>query len=145
LEEYDMDPITVAIVAALATGVVSRSGEVGTKTIVDAYAVLKAVITRKVGIDSEVAKAVDALERKSDSAGRRSTLREEVEAAQLDQDPEVVRLAIALVEQVRELPGGPLIVQQATGSYNVSAGPDSTASVNVGRSELPGDDTKRPR
>ncbi|MEI8305691.1 MAG: hypothetical protein WCF99_01380 [Chloroflexales bacterium] len=130
-----MDPVTGAIVAALAAGVASSAGEVGKKIVVDAYDALKAAIRQKLGIESEVAKAVDALEKKPDSEGRKATLREEVETTQLHKDPEVLKLAETLLEQVKAQPGGAQIVQQATGSYIAQAAQGSTASVNVDRSE----------
>lgn len=133
-ENNNMDPLTT-IVAAFAAGVAISTGEVGKKVVVDAYEALKAAIHAKVGGDSEVAKAIDGLEKKPDSNGRREILKEDVKAAQLHKDPEVVKLAEALLEQVNAQPGGAQFVQQATGNYIAQAGQGSSASVNIGQSE----------
>ncbi len=126
-----MDPVTLAIVAALATGVAGGATEVGKNVLVDAYEAVKAAIKNKLGIDSEAAKAVDALEKKPDSAGRRETLKEELAAVGADKDPEILRVAEALLEKLKAEPGGAQIVQQVTGSYNAVAAQGSTATVNV--------------
>jgi len=85
-----MDPITGAIVAAL--------GTLAEPAVKDAYAALKAVIVRKFGREAEVTKAVETLEAKPESAGRRTALEEEIAAAALGRDQEIVRLAQAHVD-----------------------------------------------
>jgi hypothetical protein len=135
LEECSMDPVTSAIVAALAAGVTTSAGEVGKKVVVDAYEALKTAIKQKLGVDSEVVESVEKLEKNPKSAGRKATLNEEVTAAQLDQDPEIVSLSNSLLEQLKSQPGGTQLVQQATGSYIAQAAQDSTASVNVSHPE----------
>ena len=89
-----MDPITTAIVAALA--------KVGESAIGDAYRALKGVIKKKFGDQSDVAEAVEGLEKRPDSAGRKATLQEELEAAGALQDPEVLRAADALLAKIQE-------------------------------------------
>jgi hypothetical protein len=90
---------------------------------------------RKFGEQSEVAKAVDGVEARPDSAGRKQTLAEEVAAARAERDPEVRQAAQALLEQLQAHPGGERHIQQATCSYIAQADRASTASVNVGRPE----------
>jgi len=153
-----MDPITLAIVAAVTAGVT----KVGEQVIVDAYAALKAVLKRKFGDQSEVAKAVEGVEAHPESLGSKGTLQDQVAAVKADQDPEVLQAAEALVAKLKELPGGQSIVnqtvtgnrnifsgtgdvtvtdspraanivQQATGNYIAQASSGSTASVNVKR------------
>jgi len=126
-----MDPITTAIVAALAAGVAKSAGKLGEKVIVEAYEALKAAIRNKLGIESDAAKAVDALEAKPESAGRKGTLSEELTAAKADQDPQILAAAQALLDKLKAQPGGEQIIQQATGSYIAQASQGSTASVNV--------------
>jgi len=96
-----MDPITGAIVAALTAGAVSSAGEVAKEAIVDAYKGLKALIKRKFGDQSEVAKAVDNIEAKPDSKSRAGQLQEEIAATKADQDPELQQAAKALLEQIQ--------------------------------------------
>jgi hypothetical protein len=76
-----MEPITfTAIVAALSAGVATGAGKVVENTLVDAYQGLKAALKRRFGDNSEVVEAVDKLEQKPDSEGRKTALQEEVEA-----------------------------------------------------------------
>jgi hypothetical protein len=122
----------MAIVAALAAGVAGGATEVGKNVLVDAYEAVKAAIKNKLGIDSEVAKAVDALEKKPDSAGRRETLKEELATAGADKDQEIVKAAEALLEKLKAEPNGAKIVDQVARGKNIAQAADhSTASVNV--------------
>ena len=122
-----MEPITTALIAAAVAGV----AKMGEQAIVDAYNGLKNLIRRKFGSDSEVAKAVEAVEAKPESEGRQATLREELSAAKVDQDQELIDAARKLLELLKAQPGGAQIVQQATGSQIAQAVGGSTASVNV--------------
>lgn len=122
-----MDPISVAIVAAVAAGI----AKVGPEAIADAYHGLKALIIRKYGADSKVAKAVDEVEANPESKSRPAVLSEEIVAAKADQDQELLAVAKALLEQIKAQPGGTQIVQTATGNYIAQAAGNSTATVNV--------------
>lgn len=95
-----MDPLTMAIIAALASGAAAGATEVGKQAIADAYNGLKAVIRRKWGEQSELAQAVSSLESNPDSAGRQTTLAEEVTAAAADEDAEVLAALRALEEKL---------------------------------------------
>jgi hypothetical protein len=114
-EEKALDPITIAIVGALA--------KLSENVIADAYQALKAAIADKCGIDSDVAKAVEEIEKKPDSSGRKETLREEIVNTKIDSDPELIKLANALIEKLRELPGGQSVINQTvTGNNNIFSG-----------------------
>ena len=110
-----MDPITGAIVAALAVGVVSGATKVGETVIVDAYKALKAAIKQKCGAEGDMVQAVETLEQKPDSGARQAVVAEEVTGANLAADPELVKLAQALVEALKETPKG----QEAVSKYNI--------------------------
>ncbi len=110
-----MDPITIAIVSALAAGVASGATEVGKKVIVDAYDALKAALKKKFGVDSDLAKAVETLEKKPDSAGRQTMVQEEMETAKADDDPELQQLTQALMEALKSTPEG----NKAVSKYNI--------------------------
>ncbi len=126
-----MDPISTAILAAIAAGAVAGATKVGEQAIVDAYTGLKELLKRKFGAKSEVVKAVKALEAKPDSAARKGVVNEEVAAAKADQDPELLQAAQALLDRIGAKPGGMQVIQQATGSYIAQASGGSSASVNV--------------
>lgn len=121
-----MDPVTVAIGTALVAGVT----RVGQSTFDDAYHALKDMLIRKFGGQSEIAKAVDGLEARPDSAGRAATLQEEVVAAKADQDPDILAAARALLDQVKAQPGGQQFIQTVTGNLNAVAQSGGTATVH---------------
>ncbi len=69
-----MDPITLAVVAAVTAGV----AKVGEQAITDAYAALKELLKRKFGAESKVMKAAEEVEANPQSKSRPATLSEEV-------------------------------------------------------------------
>lgn len=126
-----MDPITAAIVAALAASAIGGLTEIGKNAIVDSYTSLKSLLQKKFGSQSEVAKSVAGLEANPDSQSRKGVLQEEVKNAKADQDPELVQAAQALLSQIKALPGGEQHIQTATGSYIAQSDRGSTSTVNV--------------
>ncbi len=126
-----MDPVTMAIVGALSAGVVDSAGQVGEHVLADAYTGLKAVLIRKFGTQSEVAKAVEGVETRPESVSRQGTLGEEIAAIKADQDPEVRQAAQALLEQIDGYAADAGHVQHAVGNYIAQADRGSTASVRV--------------
>jgi disulfide oxidoreductase YuzD len=110
-----MDPITTAILAALA--------KLAEPAIKDAYDGLKAIIKRKFGANHEVVQAVDRVEEKPDSSGRRETLKEEIVGSGALADPEIAAAAHSLLEKLKQQPGGQEIVHQiVTGNRNIFSG-----------------------
>ena len=126
-----MDPVTTAILAALATGAAGSAPKIVEKVVVDAYDALKAILKRKFGDDSDVVKATTQLETKPESAGRQETLKEEIAAAKADLDPDIIKAAQALLDQIKAQPGGEQHIQNAIGSYIAQADRGGTAHVNV--------------
>ncbi len=127
-----MDPITIAIIAAVGAGLAQGVQTVSGNVLVDAYNGLKGLLKRKFGGDSDVAKAVDAVETKPNSEGRKQTLQEEVVAAQADKDPEILQAAQALIEQIKAQPGGAAHIMNIQGNQNVGVqGNYNTTSVNM--------------
>src|SRR5712691_667842 len=110
-----MDPITTAVLAAL--------GQLAEPAVKDAYEAFKSLLVRKFGKPSDVVKAVDTLEAKPDSAGRRETLTEEIASSGAARDSELLQLAQALLEKSRSTSGGTHSVKQhVVGDGNVVAG-----------------------
>jgi FKBP-type peptidyl-prolyl cis-trans isomerase len=127
-----MDPITTAILAALAAGAVSGVTKVGEQAIVDAYGKLKELLKKKFGSKSKIIKAVKDLEANPKSAARKEVVKEEVAAAKADQDKELLQAAQALIKSVKALPGGIQIIQTAIGDQNIQiAGDGNTVNVNT--------------
>src|SRR6266850_6080633 len=110
-----MDPISTALLAAL--------GKLTEPIVKDAYDALKNLLVRKFGGTSEVTTAVQQLEQKPDSTGRRETLQEELAGAKAGSDAEILQLAQALLEKIQAQPGGPQLIQQTvTGDRNIFSG-----------------------
>ncbi len=111
-----MEPvITTAIFAALAN--------LSQDAIKDSYNALKSALKQKFGTDSDLAEAVEKLEKRPESEARQATLKEEVEMAAAHTDAEVLQLAQALLQQV-EATGGPQTIHQTQ--------TNSVSGVNVG-------------
>lgn len=127
-----MDPITLAIVSAVAAGATAGTTDVGKNLLVDAYTALKNALKAKLGLDSKVIKAVDELEEEPESAAQQAVLKERVAKAQLANDPQLVALANKVRELVETQPGGQTIVQQTIiGDKNIQAS-NSTVTVSHG-------------
>lgn len=99
-----MDPITTAIVAALAN--------LSKDAIKDGYVALKGALKKKVGETSDLVDAVDKLEKKPDSEARKATVQEEVESAKVNDDPDILKLVQDLLDKIKEQPGGQEIINQ---------------------------------
>ncbi len=108
-----MDPITTAIIAALAN--------LSKDAIKDGYGALKAALKKKFGAESDLVDAVDKLEKKPDSEGRKATLQEEVEIAKVNDDPDLIQLAQDLLDKIKEQPGGQHIITQNISNVKYAA------------------------
>lgn len=119
-----MDPITTALLAGIA--------KLAEPAIRDAYEGLKALLKRKAGDNSPVVQAAHEVEEKPASAGRRETLQEEIKAAKVENDPELVKAANALLEELGATQGGQNVINQiVSGHHNYVTG---TGDINVSAS-----------
>jgi hypothetical protein len=122
-----MDPIFAVIIAAV--------GKLSESVVKEGYETLKAVLQRKFGKNSDLSEAVEKLEKNPTSSGRKQTLREELATAKADQDAELIQAAQALLEKIRELPGGEQIIQQTvTGNQNIFSG-TGDVTVTIGETK----------
>jgi len=128
-----MDPITGAIVAALAAGVLGGATEVGKKVVVDAYEALKAAIKQKYGEGSKIAQAVEDAEEEPDFKPNQDALAGRFEQTNATEDDELVKLAQTLLDALKETPKG----QQAVSKYNIRA-TDSEIGVIGDNAEIKG-------
>ena len=99
-----MDPITLAITTALAN--------LSQYVISDAYTAFKAALQDKYGVKSELVEAVDKLEQKPNSQARQGVLQEEVASSGAGQEPDLLYLANALLDQLKELSEGKVDINQ---------------------------------
>jgi hypothetical protein len=120
-----MDPITVAIVAAVTAGLAGVSEQ----AVADAYNGLKGLLRRKFGKDSNVVQAADEVETNPRSKSRPATLNEEVLATGADKDPELLAAAEDLLSRLKATPAGRTVVNQiVAGDKNIFSG---TGNVTV--------------
>jgi len=126
-----MDPLTLAIIGAISAGAMSGLTDVGKKAVTDAYEGLKGLLKQKFGANSDVVEAVAKLEAKPESAGWKETLGDEIKKAGADQDADLIAVAEALLDKIKDLPGGEQNIQSIVGNYNAQADRGSTATVNV--------------
>jgi hypothetical protein len=101
------------------------------KAISDAYEALKTLLKKKFGHENEVSKSIEKLEANPNSANRQGTLNEDITAVHADQDPEILKGAQYLLNQINAQPNGEQHIQKAIGNYIAQADRGSTASVNV--------------
>ena len=116
-----MEPITTALVAALA--------KLAEPAIKDAYQGLKSLIVKKLGANHPAVDAVESLEKKPDSPGRRQILEEEIAASPAAADTEVTAAARTLLERVKTHGGQEIVQQDVTGNRNIFSG---TGDITIG-------------
>ena len=113
-----MEPISL-ILAALAAGATGAAKDTAGTAVKDAYEGLKALIKKKFAEkgktdDSDI---VDKHEKKPDSEGVKTLLKEELLEAKIDRDAEVIKTAEALLKQLKP-------EEFAAGKYNINVGGD---------------------
>ena len=121
----------------LLSAITSALAHLSETAVKDAYESLKNLLHRKFGSKSDLADALEKLEKKPDSAGRRETLQEEMAEAKVDADQEMVEAARDLAEKINALAGGlrsgPSIKQSVTGNENIVIGSlETSGSVTIG-------------
>ena len=129
-----MDPITTAIVAAIAA--------VSSSAIKDSYSALKALLKKKFGEKSDLVEAVNKLEAKPQSEARKATVQEEVEASKANNDPEIVQLAQGLLEKLKEHPEGQQVINQTVShvKYAATSGTGTASISNINENLTSEDD-----
>jgi hypothetical protein len=111
-KEVRVDPISAAVIAAVA--------KLGEPAVKDGYEAFKALLKRKFGSGSSIASAVEHVEAKPESEGRKVVLQEEVAAEPAAQDEEVLGAARDLLQRVNAAGGG--INVEASGDRAVAIG-----------------------
>lgn len=109
------------IAQAIVSGIV---GNFASDALKAAYKRLKDAIASKFGKDSDLVEAVNKLEAKPDSEGRKATLIEEVAASKANDDAQLVQLAQHVIDLVKQQPGGQQVITQTVSNVknNVMSG-----------------------
>ncbi len=108
-----MEPITTAIVAALASGM----NKATSTAIKDAYSALKNKLCDMLSSESEAVNALQNLEKKPDSSGRQGVLNEELLHANVEQTFEIQQLLNTLLDKLNQTESG----KDALSKYTVKA------------------------
>ena len=107
-----MDPVTTAIMAAIAGGVASGGSKSVEKPVTDACEGLNDILKRKLGSDSDVLVALQRVAAQPEREGHRVTLCEEIQEAPVDEGLEILRTAELLRDMIQEQPDRRKLVQQ---------------------------------
>lgn len=128
------------IVSALAMGAVAAAASVGGQALKDAYSGLKTLIISRFGTNTDVQKAVEDLETKPKSAGRKATAEEELNEAGAGEDAEIVAAAQTLMKVLEkpEVAGANILIAHAESGGGIAQGTKniiatSGAVVNEGK------------
>jgi hypothetical protein len=122
------------ITNALIAGVVAGVGPTAAQAVGDAYRGLKTMLILRLGLNSDAVTALDRLEKQPGAETRKASLREDLTAANLAHDGELIAAAQRVLEAVKDLPEAQQAnVQNAIGSNIAQADRGSTAKVVVGR------------
>jgi hypothetical protein len=124
-----MDPITL-IVTALAAGAAAAAKDVGGDAVKSAFNGLKALIAQKFGGKPDVVEAVDKVEQKPESEGRKETLKEELQAAGADKDQELLTQVQAFLKLLEEK-GVSTGVSQSIGTATATASGEGSTAVGA--------------
>jgi hypothetical protein len=128
--EINMDPITTAIVTAVLT-------DLSKDAVKGSYKALKDALVKRFGSTSDLADAVDKLEKKPDSEGRKATVQEEVSLAKVNDDPELLRLAQDLLKELKAHPNAQIVINQNISNVKYAAtsgtGPASIGNITEGK------------
>jgi hypothetical protein len=125
------DIVANAIVVALSAGAVAGAKDTAKSAIADAYQGLKSLVKKKFGHESDAAQAIEEVEAKPDSEGRKKTLAEELNAVNSSSDPELVDAAQSLIALIKALPEGEKHIQVADGIGIAQADRGSSATVTM--------------
>jgi hypothetical protein len=132
-----MDPVTTAIVAALAAGGTAGITDTAKTMITEAYQALKDLLQKKFGSESNLVKSVAVLEAKPTAVPRQQTLDEEIIEVHAHQDPDIMQAAQRVLQQIKAHPQAERHVQHVIGDYNAVVQGFGNATVNVNPPKQP--------
>lgn len=112
-----MDPVSLALITAIGAGVTSSVTDATKASLVAGYTALKTRLLEKMSsLHPKVPQALTELEASPTSQARQAVLVEEVTAAQIPHDSELLNLAQALLQQIQQAPTGSQIINHVENS-----------------------------
>jgi hypothetical protein len=125
-----MDPVTTAIVSAIAAGLARGSGAVAEGILPDAYRQLKELLRQRIADSGAVSTAIAELESRPDSNARVGVLVEEMATCGAAQDADLIAAARTLLDHIATSPSS-MHLQNAEGSYIAQSDRHGHAEVRV--------------
>ncbi len=128
-----MEPITSALIAALAAGITAGLTDTGKQAIGDLYNSIKEKIRQKHGKDNKVIKAITILESEPNFLPYQAGLEQQISELEIDKDSEILNIATSLLSAIQEAQSKTNIqtVQNIYGANNAVAGTGGTATINI--------------
>jgi hypothetical protein len=112
-----MDPVSLALLTALGAGVTSGLTDATKDALVAGYTTLKDRLLARFGQSHpDLEHAITTVEAKPSSQARQDVLVEELTAARVANDPELVALAHTLLYQLQLTPHGSQVIQHVQNS-----------------------------
>lgn len=97
--------ISAAIISGLVSGVATDAAKIGKEAVVDAYKALMTALRKKCGSNSDVLEAIEHLKKKPDAKARQAGVTEEIKAAKVHEDHELIAAAEILQAAVDKMQG----------------------------------------
>ncbi len=124
-----MDPVTL-ILGALTAGAAAALKDVVPQAIMDAYAGLKAMVTKKFADKPLAQQVLQAYEKDPDTYAK--PLEKDLKDTGADQDKELLAMAQKVMDLVKDIPGGDEIINQ---SLNISGNARVGKVIQAGKIE----------
>jgi beta-phosphoglucomutase-like phosphatase (HAD superfamily) len=130
-----MDPVTIAITTAVLA-------DLSKDTVKGSYKVLKDALKKRFGPESDLANAVDKLEKRPESEGRKATVQEEVSIAKVNDDSELLKLAQDLLDALKAQPNTQTVINQNISNvkYAATSGTGPASISNITENQASKDD-----
>ena len=125
-----MDPISLALITAIGAGITASITDATKASLAAGYKTLKDRLLEKISsLHPKVPQALKELEASPTSKARQAVLVEEITNAQLEKDPELLELAQAILNQIKQTPAGSQIIEQVTNSAVSYSGNATTYNI----------------
>jgi hypothetical protein len=127
-----MDPVSIALITAIGAGITESITDATKTSLAAGYMALKKRLLEKISSrHPKVSQALTELEVTPTSLARQAVLVEEITAAQIPKDAELMALAQKLLSQVQQIPSGSQIISHVQNSAVSNSGTAITYNIQV--------------
>jgi len=125
-----MDPVSLALITAIGAGVTESISDATKNSLTTGYLALKKRLLEKISLrHPKVSQALTELEAAPTSQARQAVLVEEITAARIPKDAELVDLAQRLLQQIQQTPAGTQIISHVQNSAVSNTGTANTYNI----------------